>query len=280
MGGFMSHLICYCSGGIGNRLKPIASCWHLANITNRKLVIVWELALRCLAPFDSLFTNNINLLPQTSIPYVTNIKVYTPDGAAEYEKNLNGVVGLWGLVKNIGSTPIDTQAIINDKTENILVFSNTFLPEISKEDHKKFFSNYLKINPKIIKEVDLFWNHNKMNSNFIGVHARGTDFEDSGINVNYYLNKMASNPHFDFFVCSDSQDYEKYIKENDKRNIIIRENKIYVSKNKEGKWSNNVYTPTESVQDSLVDLLLLSKTNFQIHHPNSSFAHLVEYFKI
>ena len=47
----MKKIICYCSGGLGNRLKPIASCWAIANLTGRELVVVWEPTLRCMAPF-------------------------------------------------------------------------------------------------------------------------------------------------------------------------------------------------------------------------------------
>lgn len=277
----MKNIICYCSGGLGNRLKPIASCWAIANLTGRQLVVVWEPTLRCMAPFESLFSNtNIQFVRQYELTkFLPNARVYTPSDAADYEMKLNGFTGFFKLVQSIGSTPIDTRAIINDQTENIIVFSNTFLPDISIESHKSIFHYYLKINMEIIDKVNEFWKLSGLTTDFVGVHARGTDFEDSGINVDYYLNTMSILSNSCFFVCSDSPMYEKYIKEKDGRHIIIRSDKKYVSKQKEGSWSNNVYTPADSVQDSLVDLLLLARTDFRIYHPNSSFAHLVEMYK-
>lgn len=279
MGGPMKKIICYCSGGLGNRLKPMASCYALSFLTKRKLVIVWEPTLRCMAPFNSLFSNSIEHIEEKNLNSLTNVKVFCPEGADDYESNLNKVYGLRDLVKRVGSSLLDTKAIINDQTENIIIFSNTFLPDISIQSHKQFFIYFLKVNKEITNKVDAFWVNSGLDKDFIGVHARGTDFEDSGINADYYLNTMMLLSSPCFFVCSDSPDYEQYIKEKDGRHVIIRSDKKYVSKNKDGIWSNNVYTPTESVQDSLVDLLLLARTNFQIYHPNSSFAHLVEYFK-
>ena len=208
-----------------------------------------------------------------------NVKVYCPQDAADYEYKLNGVTGLLGLVRNVGSNLIDTNAIVNDQAENIVVFTNTFLPNISINAHKNIFLYYFEINKGILDKVNAFWKDNQLTKDFIGVHARGTDFEDSGINADYYLNSMSVLSNSCFFVCSDSPVYEQYIKEKDGRHIVIRSEKKYVSKQKDGAWSNNVYTPTDSVQDSMVDLLLLARTDFRIYHPNSSFAHLVEYFK-
>jgi hypothetical protein len=232
-----------------------------------------------MAPFNSLFSNIIPHIEEKSLSTLTNVKVFCPDGAADYESNLNNIYGLRDLARRVGTSLLDTRAIINDQTENIIVFSNTVLPDISIQSHKNFFIYFLKVNKDIIDKVDAFWKESKLHKDFIWVHARGTDFEDSGINADYYLSAMGIMSGVDFFVCSDSKEYEQYIKEKEFRNVVIRSDKKYVSKNKDGIWSNNVYTPTDSVQDSLIDLLLLARTNFQIYHPNSSFAHLVEYFK-
>jgi len=275
----MKKIICYCSGGLGNRLKPMASCYVLSLLTNRQLVIVWEPTLRCMAPFNSLFSNAMPHIEEKSLNTLYNVKIFCPDGAADYESNLNNVYGLRDLARRVGTSLLDTKAIINEHSENIIVFSNTFLPDISIASHKSFFMYFLKINRDIVDKVDAFWKESGLTKDFTGVHARGTDFEDSGINADYYLNTMSCLSSVDFFVCSDSKEYEQYIKEKDGRNVVIRSDKKYVSKSKNGIWSNNVYTPTDSVQDSLIDLLLLARTNFQIYHPNSSFAHLVEYFK-
>ncbi|MCP4748729.1 MAG: glycosyltransferase [Desulfobacteraceae bacterium] len=35
-------IICYCAGGLGNRLKPMASCWAISRLTGRRLKILWR----------------------------------------------------------------------------------------------------------------------------------------------------------------------------------------------------------------------------------------------
>lgn len=275
----MKNIICYCSGGLGNRLKPLFSCYNIALLTNRKLIIVWEPTLRCLAPFSSIFDNAITRIPESDLPIIPSASLYMPNDAAEYEYKLNNLKGLYILHQQYGSKPIDTNAIINDPSQNIVVFSNTTLPDISFQSMRDICQYHFKPSSTIVHKVNDFWNENKMTPDIVGVHARGTDFEDSGVNADYYLNHMSVLSNYSFFLCSDSKEYEDYIKSKDSRHIITRSNKIYVSKKNGGSWSNNVYTPTESVQDSMVDLLLLSRTNFKIYHPNSSFAHLVEFFK-
>jgi hypothetical protein len=276
----MSKIICYCSGGLGNRLKPLASCNIIANLTGRDLVVIWEPTLRCLAPFESLFdASNIQIMKEQELYNLKDVSVWCPSDAGDYEYNLNKLSGMKDIINKFGSKSIDIDRILEDTADNLIVFSNTFLPNISTQDHKEIFQHNLKPKNQIIKKANDIWTTLNLNENFIGVHARGTDFEDSGVNADYYLTRMGYLSNYSFFVCSDSPYYESYIKEKDGRNVVTRPNKIFVSKNTEGNWSNNVLTPTDSVQDSLVDIILLAKTDFRIYHPNSSFAHLVEMYK-
>ena len=60
----MRTIINWSGGGLGNRLKPMGSCAMMARKTDRTLGMVWKPALRCLAPFDSLF---LNFIPQFNI---------------------------------------------------------------------------------------------------------------------------------------------------------------------------------------------------------------------
>jgi hypothetical protein len=271
----MKTIICYCSGGLGNRLKPLASCIGFAQKTNRQLLVVWEPTLRCLAPFNSLFSDKYTIISESHLGALTNASLYMPCDAAEYESKLNGIYGLLALHRKFGSKPLDVNSILNDTADNIVVFSNSTIGETPASLFKSSFTPIKDIQNK----VDEFWKTSGMFDGIVGVHARGTDFEDAGVTADYYLSSMSLHSCWSFFVCSDSKEYEEYIKAKDGRHIITRSNKIYVSKSNNGAWSNNVYTPTESVQDSLVDLLLLARTNLWIHHPNSSFAHIAKLFK-
>jgi hypothetical protein len=170
----------------------------------------------------------------------------------------------------------ETRNIIIDPSPNIIVYNNSFLDgysfkEVIKEIHGLEPLDFLR------KEIDEFASANGINRSVIGVHARGTDFEPSGTNVNTYIEKMRMiDNNLRFFVCSDSLEYEQAIEAEFRGRVIFRRKKSYVYKETNGSWQNNVQTPKESVQDSLIDLYLLGRTNFKVFHPDSTFAHLAQ----
>jgi hypothetical protein len=263
------NIICYCSGGLGNRIKPITSCYNIAIETNRNFQIVWPETLRLQAPFSSIFSP-LPEIQESSLPSLQNAEIYTPPGSPLYEKNLNNLNGLFQLSQSSPSFSLDTRAIYNSKAQNVVIFANTFLPDIPKEKHKVILQKHLHIKPEIRQAAESF----PLLPDTIGVHARGTDFN---VPKEYYLEQMKqfSGP---FFLCSDSLEYEQFLS-SQFSNVSIRQKSSYVSKACAGDWDNNVLTPTESVVESLIDLLILARTNLKVYHPRSSFAELVEYFK-
>lgn len=262
-------LIAYFSGGLGNRLRSLASCFSIAIETGRFFYIVWPETLRLQAPFSNLFSP-LPILPESSLPSLQNVEIYTPPGSHLYEKNLNNLNGLFQLSQFYPSYSLDTRAIYNSKAQNIVIFANTFLSDIPKEKHKIILQKHLHIKPEIKQAAESF----PLLSDTIGVHARGTDFN---VPKEYYLEQMKqfSGP---FFLCSDSLEYEQFLS-SQFSNVSVRQKRSYVSKAVDGAWDNNVLTPTESVIESLIDLLILARTNLKVYHPRSSFAELVEYFK-
>ncbi|OGI05962.1 MAG: hypothetical protein A2Y40_04240 [Candidatus Margulisbacteria bacterium GWF2_35_9] len=263
-----------CKGGLGNRLKPLASCYALSKKTNRKLAIVWEPDMRCGAVFSHLFSNKIDVITLDQILSKKRISFYTHmDWIRTYSPEL------LPIAKKSKIKPLETTVEIqSDKNELIVIYSNDYLAGPTADECKVFFDWLIPI--KIIEEKRLFVETSlKLDKSFIGVHARGTDFEAGGITVQTYIYKMneeyKKNNTVKFFVCSDSLEYEMAIKNafplvyfNKKDNYVFKDNALT-------GWSNNVQTPSESVQDALVDMILLSKTNFKIYHPNSTFAHIV-----
>ena len=67
--------------------------------------------------------------------------------------------------------------------------------------------------------------------------------------------------------------YEKY-----KNKVILNSDKKYAEKNDKNKegWINNSLLTKEAVIDGVIDMYLLSKTNFKIYNKTSSYAQLVK----
>ncbi len=132
------------------------------------------------------------------------------------------------------------------------------------------------IEQRILSEQEVL----KLDETVIGVHARGTDFNTPLSVYADQISKYISMGYSKFFVCSDSIEYENGLKERFGEKIILRERKVFVDKaQKNAGWRDNVNTTTESVKDSIVDMILLAKTNFKIFNGASTFAIIVKKLK-
>ena len=119
-----------------------------------------------------------------------------------------------------------------------------------------------------------------LNKDVLGIHARATDFigetlDKYEIAINSIIN---NNPSQKILFCSDSLEWETNIVNKYPNNIIVRLKKDYITKINEGTgWINNAHTSEDSVIEGLIDIYLLSKTNFIMYNPNSTFAKIVNY---
>lgn len=271
-------IINYASGGLGNRIKPLATCAFIAKMTGRKLGTCWVPTMRCQTNFHDLFENEIELFDHTQLTQLSHASIYSERPYIDHDSSLNNNHGLKFLSQRFRVNPLSTtRNIIVDPSPNIIVYNNDFLDGYQYSEVIKEIHGLIPLEP-LRKKVDEFAKENGINRSVIGVHARGTDFEPGGITVNTYIEKMRMiDNNLRFFVCSDSIDYEQAIKAEFKDRVIFRRKDSYVYKeNSNGSWQNNVQTPKESVQDSLVDLYLLARTNFKIFHQDSTFAHLAQ----
>lgn len=274
----MKKIINYCSGGLGNRLKPLASCYAISQLTGRKLETYWQPTRRCGGIFDKLFTNKIDNIEKDWLHAVTNAKIYSYQSYIDHDASVYGNTQLQQLSHKFPVAPLTSCAdILNDPTETIIVYDNGFLPGIDEAKTTEFF-RVLDPNQRIKDSVAKFCAENNINKTVIGVHARGTDFEPSGVNAEHYLNMIRNNikPGRKFLLCSDSNEYETHIKEAFPNNIIVRAKGNYVTKAQQnGSWVNNVETPHESVEEALIDIYSLVETSFMLYNNASTFAHLV-----
>lgn len=271
----MSRIINYCSGGLGNRLKPLSSCYAFAQLTGRKLGVLWKPTMRCQTNFHDLFKNDIELFDNDSLSELTSVEIYSERPYIIHDANLNNMRGLLKLsgqyeVKSLTTTPYITKS---PDYENIIVYSNDYLAGCPKEYEKEYLKSLQPLD-FIQDEINKFCKENEINKSIVGVHARGTDFEDGSDILGAYIRAIEGTSGR-VFVCSDSLDYEKTLKSRFGDKVIFRKKQTYVSKNDPSRsWTNNVQTPKESVQESLIDLYILSRTNFKVYNQLSTFAHI------
>jgi len=265
----MQYIINYASGGLGNRFKPLGSCYNVCKLTNRTLGMTWDLTPACNAPFNALYKNNIEIIDLKTLD-PNDVSIYSEPEWIEHDVRLNGNVGLFNLYSKVGCKNLcRCNEMLSDTKKYIIVYSNTVLSGF--ESIEEFVKTLEPIDELKIKISSFISEHN-IDKTVIGVHARGTDF--SGTSASTYIPQMKSFNNR-FYVCSDSKDIENSIKNEFGNRVIIRE-KHYVDKfNKNNSaWVNNILRNVESVQDAVVDLCILSKTDFRIYNKDSSFAEI------
>lgn len=268
----MKYIINYSCGGVGNRLKPLGSCYNLSKITDRILGIVWYSVPRCMAPFNSLYKNEMPIIDLKTLD-INDISIYSEPEWILHDRNLNGTTELYNIFTKIGCTRLaDIKNVLTDTKKYIIVYSNTFLD--GYEDIKEFLKTLIPVDD-IQQKIDAYILENKIDKSIIGVQARGTDF--IAMSPNVYCGEMGQYIDKRFYVCSDSKEMEDAIKQTFGDRVLTRP-KVYVSKINNGNhsWINNVMTPTDSVKDAIVDLYILSKTDFKVYNKGSTFADIVK----
>jgi hypothetical protein len=272
------NLICYSSGGLGNRLRGLSSCYALSLLTNRKLQIIWDPALRCISNFNELYANNYELTTRESMSKLEEYKIYSIAESINNELYLNGYPELVSMAKQNGYYNIENpnvqHQILQDPVENIIICSNNFIVGSDQKIESKFLAKLLIPVKEVSNKIKSEQKKLKLNKKIVGVHARATDFID--VSTSFYIDQMININADKFFVCSDSLEVEHEIKEKFNEKIILRDSKEHVSKqNSEMSWVNNVRTSLESVKDAMVDMYLLAKTNFLVYDKRSSFSDIV-----
>jgi hypothetical protein len=276
----MSYIINYSSGGLGNRLIPLSCVIEFANKTNREVGIIWPKTLRCMANFNSLFDNNFKFF---EIPNLdpTDTVIYSQREFIEHDANLNNNIDLLELSKKCDFKSLNLMSHLEkENKKNIIIYHNTSF--ISDE----LISNQLKqLKPTkyVLSEVDDFCKKNLIDSNVVGIHARSTDFVNSNLSdyTDKIINSIKNNSQIKILFCSDNVNWERHVKISFPNNIIIREKKSFVEKHDiHRSWINNVLTTEESVVEGLIDIYLLSKTNFLHYNPESTFAKIVKLLKL
>lgn len=274
------NIIVYCTSGLGNRLRSLASAYSISKKTGRNLKIYWDNRIPngCLAPWDELFENDIEQINNEEMQQLPDCKVcsdkYDADREDWYFKNptLRILTDKYGFYGKDG-------AKLDDKQENVIIFNNNFLSCVTFEESYEFIK-LLKPKKDIEVKINKISSELNLSKDVIGIHARGTDFSST---LNYYTDQIDKflliNPNQKFFLSTEDPEYEKNIKEKYGDLIICRIKENYIQKKDEQlPWNdyNNFSITTEHAKEAIEDMFLLSKTNIQIFHPNSTFCEIAK----
>ncbi len=263
-------IIVYCDSGLCNRLRALFSAKYSSDILNKDMEFIWIKNSSCGAEFSDLFEN-------TEFNITNNYSLWKKIFFKELDFSRD---------KNTQKIPIDILKY-NTKNKIIHTYISLFSPrdfpyhDISLRESNKIF-NILKPIKYVRDEVENFTTKNFKNK-IMGVHIRRGDFilyfKEKTQNLDSFIKEMDNflriNPQGKFFVSTDDGSKSPNGTKIDKENVIdflinrYGENKIlqYIPRSLERM-------DKESIQDALINLLILRKTDEFIGNQYSSFSEM------
>lgn len=273
-------VICYCAGGLGNRLMPLASCWALAQTTGRRLRVLWrEDDMRCQVGFAQLFSNTVDIISDDEMAVLTHCRIYA-DMKDVYKNfyltrkdTLIKLIESWGIHDR---SQLATDLAVEQEDQHVIIYHNSFLPQVDESLCHQFL-RWLRPQTDLLEKINNLRRQLGINHTVMGVHARGTDFH---VSVQQYAEKIRTvldnQPRQRFLVCSDEPEYEQRLYRLFPEHVLIRAKEDHVRRaDQRQTWINNTLTSKAAVQEAIVDIYLLACTNFKIFHAGSSFARLI-----
>ncbi len=277
----MKTIINYSTSGLGNRLRPLSSCYAISKHSGRKLKAYWDNITPngCLAPWSELFENELDLISLEEMEQLNDCLLLTEGGPGHGYEREESKFGRSTLKKLAQKNPYRSydSFTYNDNQENIIFYSNNFSRGIEMNDAYEFLYN-LKPIKKIQDKIDQYVSELGLNKNIMGIHARGTDF---GIGPVAYVNAVKGilnqTPNQKFFLSTEDPEIENILIELYPDNIIIRKKENYIIKNDSNlPWNdhNSFAITTAHAQEAVEDIYLLAHTNITVAHPMSTFAEI------
>jgi len=265
-------LIIALNGGLGNRLRPLLSAISMLENIDYKLRIFWIRNRTCDIDYEEIFEEN-DKISQISLNEILELQPYV---GFKYYNSLNQYLNLF---KNNLRFNVDDKSkidfLINSK-ENIFIDHNNIIPSsfLNTSLFPKIFKIILK--KSIVNEIFKLKCNLNLNKSIFGCHLRGTDVYHVK-KINLVIKKINDNKNYKFFICSDMEDLENKVKNND--NVVIHSKNSYVKlQNNKRNWKYNCLRDSESVIEAITDLSLLSFCNIENNdyhsYPVSTFLHV------
>lgn len=281
--------VAYCTSGLGNRLRPLASAIAYCQLTGRQLKVYWDNITPngCLTPLKRLFNNSFVEISLEDLSLIgdcaSSVVLCTEKGpghGVQREADRFGRNQLLRLAER--HTPRHSQDLqLDESADIVIVYDNNFLDCVPREKSVNALRGLTPTNEvrsRVLGEASklgLWSGPDESWQPLIGVHARGTDF---GLKeaVELYSNMIRDRiGNQKFFLSTEDPLLEKGLKRSFPEQVISRSERLHLILN-EGKthWNEpDSYTISEEHGlDALTDIYLLSCVDLRVFHPGSTFA--------
>jgi hypothetical protein len=266
--------VMYCDGGLANRIYTLMFGMLLSRKFGHRWSVSWPLTNNCQARLLDLFEVAIDIDEHP----ISFYQEYQKD----YQLLVHDDFGHFDSATLIDNRKFESYLGYAERLDNGPVFytNNTLPGFVTAEDVASALSELVPVK-SIKKKAQDFVLENQIDGNTIGLHIRKTDFGDKV--DEYALATIAAKTNRKFFICSDSEEALSLFRP--LKNCSLSPAVQFPSKlNGLTPWGTpvlgqlgtpvgNIDRSASSVEDALVDLLVLSKTTL-VHTSNSSFLRL------
>lgn len=278
--------IAYCTSGLGNRLRPLASAIAYCQASGRELLVYWDDVTPngCLTPWSDLFTTPIKQISLDEIAALDPLStaLFTEKGpghGVEREATRHQRPQLLQLAQ-AGARLGASQALrLDEAADTVIVYDNNYLQNLPRQASIDALRQ-LNPHPRIRARVMATAAGLGLKPGTPAVHARGTDFNMKEALATYCALIDERIPSGDFFLSTEDEQLEAGLRERYGQRLKSRPDRLHLQL-KEGKtsWSEpDSYTITrEHGVDALVDLYLLSSVSLAVYHPGSTFAEIARH---
>lgn len=234
-------IITICTSGLGNRIASLIGGFYWSQRLGCDLKIFWDKSACCMCSHDDLF-------PGIS-PYIIS-----------KEELCGQIIQALQKAESVKTYSVEKLQEPLSSQSTIIYNSAEFYPYIDKNITAHALRK-MEINKDVLQKAQTFISENKIDQLVTGLHIRKIDPPEERTNrfylpVEFYTRIVSNNPDRKYFLCSDSKEVEEMFRPY--QNIIQYKKEHYPTYDEE---NDITYRDKESVIESLVDILALSRTD-------------------
>lgn len=282
----MNKLYLFCNGGFGNRFYSLLTGFYISYRVGRDPTVIWPVNNWCGASFCDVFDSDLAF--ETELDYQQLINSKSTRNVLHNNFFDSGIDWV-----PLNSSPLDHILNYVANSDRDVVIGTDSLAWFVEPDVLKFGLLPMVPFKQSLRDRAAEIIAQQGSRPYHALHLRKTDAYQYANEQRLY-NIVDSNPDKLFFVCSDDHDTE--LEFSKRSNVFVHQKDSYVEKLVDGNWRTeivdndgnrfpfNVNRPKLSVEQAIVDLLLLSQGDLSYNESNlSSFltvAKLLQQYEI